>query len=219
MISSHLPPPDTALILVDIQNDFLPGGSLAVPDGDAIIPLVNEAMALGAFHVIATRDWHPANHCSFAANHPGKEPFDSAIIGGLPTTLWPTHCVQNTYGAEFGPALDQSRIDYVFSKGMGEDVESFSGFYDARRKPTLLGEYLRETGIRQVVVAGLATDYCVRATVIDALSYGFPTSVWLSACRGIDAQAGDIDRAVAEMEAAGAVAVRARSAVSLLALV
>src|ERR1043165_3124706 len=204
MILSHLPARDTALLLVDIQNDFLPGGALAVPNGDEIIPIVNEAMTLGAFYIVATRDWHPADHCSFAATHPGKKPFETAIVDGLPTTLWPTHCVADTYGAAFSSRLDVSRFDTVFSKGMSHHVESISGFLDAKRCSTGLSEQLRDVGIRQVIVAGLATDYCVKATVLDALSFGFPTSVWLDACRGIDAKPGDIDRAVEEMEAAGA---------------
>ncbi|HSI85266.1 MAG: bifunctional nicotinamidase/pyrazinamidase [Candidatus Methylacidiphilales bacterium] len=217
-MTTPTPAPDTALILVDIQNDFLPGGSLAVPDGDAIIPLVNEATALGVFHVVATRDWHPVTHCSFASNHPDKQPFSTTDVDGLTTTLWPTHCVQNTHGAEFGPGLVTSRVDHVVSKGTGERVESFSGFYDSKRCTTQLGEHLRDKGIRQVIVAGLATDYCVRATVLDSLASGFPTTVWLDACRGIDAKPGDIQRAFEEMEAAGATLVEAHSPVSLLAL-
>lgn len=193
-----------ALILVDIQNDFLPGGALAVPNGDEIVPIVNQLQPYFDL-VVATQDWHPANHGSFAVNHRGKNPFEVIDLNGLTQVLWPVHCVQNTNGGDFAPGLDRNRWDRVFHKGTDSTVDSYSGFFDnGHRQATGLGDYLRAKGVTYVSVAGLATDYCVKFTVLDALELGFKTRLIEDACRGIDLQPGDIRKAVEEMRAAGA---------------
>jgi nicotinamidase/pyrazinamidase len=175
----------SALILVDIQNDFCPGGSLAVKDGDRIVPVVNELQKRFAL-IVATKDWHPAGHSSFAS-------------------LWPPHCVQETAGAEFVAGLDTSRIARVFLKGTDMEIDSYSGFFDnEHRRATGLGDYLKERGVTDVTIAGLATDYCVKYTALDALMLGFETTVVADACRGVEVHEGDTARAVEEMAAAGA---------------
>lgn len=192
------------LILVDIQNDFVPGGALAVPQGDQIVPIVNRLQPHFDL-VVATQDWHPATHGSFAANHVGRQPGDQIDLHGLPQILWPVHCVQGTPGADFVPGLDRERWDRVFVKGTDPKVDSYSGFYDnGHRQATGLGDYLHEKGVTDVYVAGLATDYCVKFTVLDALQLGFQVHLIEDACRGVDLQPGDVERAVAEMQAAGA---------------
>ncbi len=192
-----------ALILVDLQNDFLPGGALGVPGGDEVIPLANHLM--DDFQIIvATQDWHPPDHGSFAANHPGREVFESIDLHGLPQTLWPVHCVQGTTGAEFAPGLDAGRITRVFRKGTRPEVDSYSGFFDnGRRHSTGLAEWLREQGVTRVTVCGIATDYCVKSTALDAVAEGFEVTLHLAACRGVDLQAGDIAAAVEAMRADG----------------
>lgn len=195
-----------ALIIVDVQNDFLPGGALAVTDGDAIIPVINGVMADFDL-VIATQDWHPPDHGSFAATH-GKRVGETIDLDGLDQFLWPTHCVQGTSGAEFASDLDQSSIDRVFQKGTNLKVDSYSGFYDnAKRYSTGLAEYLREQGVKNVTVVGLATDYCVKFTVLDALSEQFRVTVIKAACRGVNINPGDVDAALNEMSQAGAILV------------
>ena len=192
-----------ALILVDIQNDFIPGGALAVPGGDEVVPLVNRLQARFGL-IAATRDWHPPDHGSFAANHPGKSPGDSVELGGLRQTLWPVHCVQNTPGADFAPGLNRDRWARVVFKGTDATIDSYSGFYDnGHRKATGLGDYLRREGVRTVFVAGLATDYCVKFTALDAQTLGFATCMVRDCCRGVDLNPGDVERAVDEMRAAG----------------
>lgn len=192
------------LLLIDIQNDFLPGGALAVPEGDLIVPGVNELMP-GFGLIVATQDWHPADHGSFAANHPGAAPFSQGILNGLPQTFWPVHCVQHTGGALFAPGLDTRRIARVFPKGTDAAIDSYSGFFDnGRRASTGLSEWLRAAGVRHITAAGLATDYCVKFTVLDALAEGFGVEVITAGCRGVNLQAGDADRALEEMRMAGA---------------
>jgi nicotinamidase/pyrazinamidase len=174
-----------ALVIVDFQNDFTPGGALAVPDGDAIAGRVNELAASGEYDlVVATRDWHPADHGSFAEQ------------GGP----WPAHCVQGTAGAELHPALDRSRVDVVVDKGQDPGTEGYSGFEDTR-----LGELLRERGIEQLTIVGLATDYCVKNTALDALREGFQVTVDTAAVRGVEVAPGDSERALADVRAAGGV--------------
>jgi nicotinamidase/pyrazinamidase len=190
-----------ALILVDIQNDFLPGGALAVPDGDKVVPVANKVMKEFEL-VVATQDWHPANHGSFAANHPGKTPGEMIDLNGLPQVLWPVHCVQGTRGAEFGPGLDVGRFTKIFQKGTDPAIDSYSGFFDnGHRKPTGLADYLLEKGVSQVFVMGLATDYCVKFTALDSVQrFGFSTWLIRDGCRGVNLQQGDSDRAIEEME-------------------
>ena len=195
--------PVKALILTDIQNDFLPGGALAVPQGDAVIPVGNQLQAAFPL-VVATQDWHPANHGSFAANHPGKKPYEQVDLNGLAQTLWPVHCVQGTKGAELASALRKDRIAEVFPKGTDPGIDSYSGFFDnGHRKATGLGDWLKAKGVRQVYLCGLTTDYCVKFTALDAVGLGFKTWVVLDACRGINVRPGDVRQAVAEMTQAG----------------
>jgi nicotinamidase/pyrazinamidase len=193
-----------ALILVDLQNDFCPGGALAVPNGEATIAVANALMDRFPL-VVATQDSHPANHGSFAANHVGAAPYSRIDLFGLPQVLWPVHCVQDTPGAAFHRDLATSKISRVFPKGTDRTVDSYSGFFDnGKRNRTGLGEYLRVQGVTQVFVLGLATDYCVRATVFDALDLGFAVTLIADGCRAVDLQPGDGEAAVAAMVAAGA---------------
>jgi nicotinamidase/pyrazinamidase len=193
-----------ALVLVDLQYDFLPGGALAVGRGDEAIA-VPQRLIPRFDTVIATQDWHPRHHHSFAANHPGKQPGDLVELGGLTQVLWPVHCVQNTRGAELHTGLERGRITAVFRKGIDPEVDSYSGFYDnGHKKATGLGDWLRHKKITRLYVLGLATDYCVKFTVLDALELGF--AVWLveDGCRAVDLSPGDGERAIAEMRARGA---------------
>ncbi len=193
-----------ALVLVDVQKDFAPGGALEVPEGDQIIPVINRLMPRFAL-VVATKDWHPPNHKSFASQHPGHEVGETIEVAGLDQYLWPDHAVQNTPGAEFIPGLDTSRFDRVFLKGDDVEIDSYSGFFDnGHRKATGLGDYLKERGVTDVYVAGLATDYCVKFTVLDAVKLGFNTHVIVEAIRGVNVQPGDADQALQEMQDAGA---------------
>ena len=193
-----------ALILVDIQNDFLPGGALAVPRGDEVIPVANELMELFD-RVIATKDWHPGDHGSFASSHPGRRVGEVAELAGLPQVLWPDHCVQWTHGSELASALNTSRIERVFYKGTNPRFDSYSAFFDnSHLRATGLGDYLKERGVDEVYVLGLATDYCVKATALDAVELGFRVCVVADGCRAVDLEPGDGARALAEMHAAGA---------------
>ncbi len=193
-----------ALILVDLQHDFMPGGALAVPDGDAVVAPLNALMP--AFDlVVATQDWHPPAHGSFAANHPGRAPGELIRLDGLEQVLWPTHCVQHTRGAKLVEALDQSHIARIFTKGEDPLVDSYSGFFDnGYRRATGLADYLRERQVSEVFIGGLATDYCVKFTALDALREGFAVTLIQDACRGVNLQPGDDARAVDAMRAAGA---------------
>ena len=192
-----------ALILVDLQNDFLPSGILAVPEGDAVVPIINRLQR--AFEVVvATQDWHPANHGSFASNHPGRSVYEEINLNGLPQTLWPVHCVQNTRGAELAPNLEQKRIGHIFQKGTDPGIDSYSGFFDnGHRRATGLGEWLKAKGVGDVHIWGLATDYCVKFTALDAVGLGFKTSVIVDACRGVNLRHTDVEEAIAEMKRAG----------------
>jgi nicotinamidase/pyrazinamidase len=175
-----------ALITVDVQNDFLPGGALAVKDGFDIIPVINSIQTKFDL-VVATQDWHPAEHKSFASNHPDKKPFDEIDLDGLPQVLWPDHCVQETTGAEFSDQLDSKRIEAIFRKGMDKNIDSYSGFFDnGKRKSTGLAPYLKGRDVTSVFVAGLAADFCVYFTAMDALESGFETSIITDATKAID---------------------------------
>jgi nicotinamidase/pyrazinamidase len=194
-----------ALILVDIQNDFLPGGALAVPNGDAVIPVANRLQPMFPL-VVATQDWHPANHGSFAANHPGKKVFEQIDLNGLPQTLWPVHCVQGTAGAELAPGLKREHIAKIFQKGTDAGIDSYSGFFDnGHRRATGMAEWLKAKGVTEVHVCGLATDYCVKFTALDAVSSGFKTHLVEDASRGVNLQPDDVKNAIAEMKRAGVV--------------
>ncbi len=177
-----------ALIIVDIQNDFLPGGALAVNKGDEIIPVINKLQQSNYFDlVVATQDWHPKNHGSFASNHSGKKPFDKIILEGLEQILWPDHCVQGTPGADLPENLNVKKIEAIFRKGMDKNVDSYSGFFDnGKKKDTGLAAYLRGRNIDEVYVAGLAGDFCVFYTALDSADCGFKTFFIEDATRFID---------------------------------
>ena len=194
-----------ALIVVDLQNDFLPGGALAVPHGDEIIPLANELQRRFDL-IVATKDWHPPDHGSFAANHPGKKPGERVILDGIEQILWPVHCVQNTHGAEFARSFDTSRISHVFHKGTERNIDSYSTFFDnAHRRHTGLARYLRKRGVEDIYLMGLALDYCVKYSTLDARQLGLTTHVIVDGCRGIELEPGDISRALDEMKHTGAI--------------
>jgi nicotinamidase/pyrazinamidase len=196
------------LILVDIQNDFLPGGALAVPNGDQVVPVANRLQAAFPL-VVATQDWHPANHGSFAINHPGKQVFDRIQLNGLTQTLWPAHCVQNTKGAELAAALNRERIARVFQKGTDAGIDSYSGLFDnGHRKSTGLGEWLKSREVTEAYVCGLATDYCVKFTALDAAGMGFKTHFIEDASRGVNLRPDDVKQAIEEMQRAGVEVVR-----------
>lgn len=197
---------DTALIVVDVQNDFCPGGALAVPRGDEVVPVIN-TLARNFENVVLTQDWHPAKHTSFASRHPGKRPFETITLAYGEQVLWPDHCVQGTPGAEFHPGLDIPHAQMIVRKGYRPDVDSYSGFLEADRvTPTGLGGYLQERGIRRLLVAGLATDFCVAWTALDARRLGFEAIIVEDACRAIDTPAvrgGSLAKAWADLAAAG----------------
>lgn len=192
------------LLLVDIQNDFLPGGALAVAEGDAVVAVANRLMPRFPL-VVATQDWHPSNHASFAANHQGGKIGERIVLDGLEQILWPVHCVQNSPGAGFAPQLDVQAIQHVASKGCDPRIDSYSGFFDnGRRKATGLAEWLHSQGVKNLFVLGLATDYCVKFTVLDALELGFHVTVVTDGCRAVNLAPGDGERAFEEMQRAGA---------------
>lgn len=194
------------LVLVDIQNDFCPGGALAVPDGDAVVPLANELArrfhAAGA-GVVLTQDWHPAGHSSFADSHPGAAPFQSIRLDYGDQTLWPTHCVQGNWGAEFHPGLDVPMAALVIRKGFRRDIDSYSAFFENdRRTPTGLAGYCRERGFTRLFFAGLATDFCVAYSAEDAARSGFASVLLTGASRAIDLN-GSLSTAMQRVRAAG----------------
>jgi nicotinamidase/pyrazinamidase len=196
-----------ALILVDIQNDFLPGGALAVPHGDRVIPVANRLQPQLPL-VVATQDWHPAGHGSFASTQ-GRHPGELGELGGLPQVLWPDHCVQGTRGAELCARLDTSRVEAVLRKGTDPGIDSYSGFFDnGQRKSTGLADYLRGRGADEVLLLGLATDYCVKATALDARRLGFGACLVEDGCAGVELRPGDVAAAIEEMRGAGVTVVR-----------
>ena len=192
-----------ALILVDLQNDFTPSGALPVPEGDSIVLLINQLQQKFDL-VVATQDWHPADHQSFAIQHEGKQPGELIDLHGIPQVLWPIHCVQETEGAQFISSLDQSKVKRVFRKGQNPRIDSYSGFFDNdHQSSTGMGEYLREQGVDEVFVVGLATHYCVSFTAADAVELGFRTIVISDATRGVNLQKGDVDRALVALQEQG----------------
>ena len=193
------------LLLIDIQNDFMPGGALPVPEGDAIVPVVNALLPRFDL-IVATQDWHPADHGRFAANYPGSHGGEVIDLHGVPQILWPVHCVQNTGGACFAPGLETRCIERIFQKGTDPAIDSYSGFFDnGHRKATGLAEFLRDRSARELWLAGLATDYCVKFTALDAATEGFRVTLIEDACRGVNLQPHDVSRAIDEMRAAGVV--------------
>ena len=192
-----------ALLLVDIQNDFIPGGALEVNMGDEVIEIANRAMK-HFDHIIATQDWHPADHKSFASQHEGKNPGEFVELNGLSQILWPDHCVMDSKGAEFAVGLNVSGITKVIQKGLDKEVDSYSGFFDnASDHATGLEDYLKSQEINDLYIVGLATDYCVKYTALDARKLGFETSIIIEGIRGVELNPGDCDAAVEEMKTAG----------------
>jgi nicotinamidase/pyrazinamidase len=202
MAERYLPTDSDILLVVDLQNDFCPGGALAVRDGDAVVPLANRLMT--AFpHVALTQDWHPKNHFSFASVYAGKLPFEVIDASYGPQVLWPDHCVQGTSGAAFHPDLDPTRAELIVRKGYRRTIDSYSAFYENdHATPTGLGGYLRERGIGHVFLCGLATDFCVAYSALDARREGFAVTVIEDACRAIDLD-GSLQAQMDAMRAAG----------------
>ncbi len=195
--------PNPVLLVVDVQRDFLPGGALAVPRGDEVVEVINGLLP-GYDTVTGTQDWHPPDHASFAANHPGRQPGETVLLHGHPQVLWPVHCVADSPGAEFAPGLRNECFNAVFKKGTARDVDSYSAFFDNdRQRSTGLADYLRAANLREVHICGLATDYCVLWSALDALRLGFEVTVLAEACRGIDLRPGDSRRALESVTAAG----------------
>ncbi|WP_226499398.1 bifunctional nicotinamidase/pyrazinamidase [Pseudomonas sp. MWU16-30322] len=194
--------PRTALLVIDVQNDFTPGGQLAVPEGDLIVPLINRLGGLFK-QVIIAQDWHPTGHASFASSHPGRKPYDVIQLPYGEQTLWPDHCVQGTAGAEFHPKLDLPHAQLIIRKGCNPDIDSYSAFLEAdRRTTTGLAGYLKERGIDTVYMVGLALDFCVMYSALDARAAGFNAFVVLDACRAIDMD-GSLATAMERMQTAG----------------
>ncbi len=193
---------DEALVVIDLQNDFCPGGALAVAGGDEIVPLVNDLIR-SADHVIMTQDWHPAGHSSFASSHPGHQSYQSITMPYGEQTLWPDHCIQGSRGAEFHTGLAWAKAELVIRKGFRPAIDSYSAFFENdRTTPTGLAGYLRERGIGSITLAGLATDFCVAYSALDAVKLGFSATVRLAACRGIDLN-GSLDAMTGRMRDAG----------------
>lgn len=190
-----------ALLIIDMQNDFLPGGSLEVSEGDVVIPVINTIQDKFEL-VIATQDWHPEGHGSFASSHEGKKPMDKTDLNGLEQILWPDHCVQGSEGAEFTKELDMRKVEAIFRKGMDPGIDSYSGFYDnGHKKSTGLADYLRGRNVTEVFVTGLAGDVCVNYTIMDALKEGFNTTLIIDGTRPVNKEA--FEEAVENMKKNG----------------
>jgi nicotinamidase/pyrazinamidase len=201
-----------ALIIVDMQNDFVAGGALAVKGGKELVPVINKLQPRFDL-VVATQDWHPVEHGSLADNHEDKKPGDIVDLGGIPHHLWPTHCVQDTPGADFVPGLNRTKWAAVFQKGTDAEVDSYSGFFDnGKRHATGLGDYLKKRNVTEVYVVGIATDYCVKFTVLDAVALGFKVYLIQDACRGVNLHPTDVDQAIEQMRIAGAWITQSESA-------
>lgn len=201
--------PDRALLVIDVQNDFIPGGALPVNGGEQIVPLINR-IAAGFRNVVQAQDWHPAGHASFASSHPGRKPFEVIQLPYGPQVLWPDHCIQGSEGALFHPQLDIPHTQLIVRKGGNPAVDSYSAFTEADQQTTTgLAGYLREKGISTVYVVGLALDFCVAWTALHARAKGFVTYVVLDACRAIDSD-GSLERAMADMEQAGVIFIESR---------
>jgi nicotinamidase/pyrazinamidase len=195
-------PDDDFLVVIDVQNDFCPGGALAVRDGHAVVPVINR-LSQRFNHMVLTQDWHPSGHSSFATAHPGSAPFQTIMMPYGKQTLWPDHCVQGTSGAAFHPRLSTERAELVIRKGFRGEVDSYSAFFENdRRTPTGLSGYLRDRGLQRLFLVGLATDYCVHYSAVDARRLGFETIIVESGCRAIDL-AGSLTSAWTAMQEAG----------------
>lgn len=200
-----------ALILVDLQNDFFSGGSLAVKDANQVLPIISQLLSFPFDYIIATKDWHPSDHGSFAATH-GKQPGDHIILKNLDQILWPVHCVQNSHGSEFVSGWDKKKVNKVFYKGTDKMIDSYSTFFDnGHVKSTGLEKFLKEKGINEIYIAGVATDYCVKFSVLDALKLGFKPFVIVDACKGVNLQPNDSKKALQEMEQNGAILIDSKN--------
>jgi nicotinamidase/pyrazinamidase len=196
---------DRALIVVDVQYDFCPAGALAVPGGDEVVPLINALLPLFPI-VVATQDWHPPGHASFASSHPGRKPLEIIELEGVQQVLWPDHCVAGTPGAEFHAGLDLRPVRAIVRKGTDPHVDSYSAFRDNHREhPTGLAGLLRELGVGRVVIVGLATDYCAAASARDAVEMGFAAEIWLAATRPVGAPPGHLEHTLAALRPLGVV--------------
>jgi len=192
-----------ALILVDLQNDFLDGGASPLPGANALIPIANQLQSVFKL-VVATQEWHPANHKSFAANHPGRHPGETILLKKQPQWLWPPHCIQNTRGAQFAPALKFTGVNKVFRQGTDAELDNYSAFFDqGHTRSTGLSDYLKEKRADQLYLMGLPTEHAVKFTALDALALGFKTFVIEDACRGWNRNSDDVAHAIDEMKKAG----------------
>jgi len=192
------PTKDDLLLVVDVQNDFCPGGALAVPDGDQVVPVINR-LTIRFDHVVMTQDWHPPDHLSFASAYRDKKPYETVELSYGAQALWPDHCLQGTAGARFHPDLDDARAELIIRKGSRREIDSYSAFTENDRStPTGLAGYLRERGLTRLFIVGLATDFCVLYTALDAVELGFEAVVIMEGCRGIDLD-GSVDKAWARM--------------------
>jgi nicotinamidase/pyrazinamidase len=198
-----------AIIMVDLQNDFCKSGNLEVPDGDAVIPLANQLQDYFDY-VIVSKDWHPENHMSFAVNHPNCQIGEVIPVHGIQQILWPAHCVQHSRGAELHPDLQLHRIDHIIHKGTQKEIDSYSAFFDNEHlRATGLADYLHEKNIHEIYIMGLATDYCVKYTCLDAIHLGFDVYLIEDACRGVELNSGDIKAALQQMHDVGVKIVKA----------
>ncbi|RKY00844.1 MAG: bifunctional nicotinamidase/pyrazinamidase [Spirochaetes bacterium] len=206
----------TCLIIVDLQVDFCPGGSLEVKNGDDIIPVVNKIQDR-FYRVVATQDWHPENHVSFYTSHPGKNPFETINIGNIKQVLWPPHCIMGTSGADFHPKLDTRNVELIIRKGFSKDLDSYSGFFENDRKtPTGLEFYLKGLEINEIYICGLALDVCVFYTAMDGVKLGFKTYVIEDASKGVDIPPGNIENTKRKMRENGIVLIKSKELDSVL---
>ncbi len=208
--------PKNALIIVDLQNDFMPFGALPTQDGHEVVGVANRLIPLFDV-VVASQDWHPAHHGSFASQYPGKKPGEHVKLAGIDQILWPDHCVQGTKGANFVEDLNSNDIEKVFHKGIDPNIDSYSTFFDnAHKRETGLNHYLKELNVKDVYMLGLATDYCVKFSVLDALHLGYNTFVVVDGCRGVNLSPHDSEDALLEMQKAGAHLITSNEAVAIV---
>lgn len=206
-----------ALLITDLQNDFLPGGSLPVSGGEEIVPLVNEIVHYPFDLIVAVKDWHSSDHGSFVNNHEGKSVGDQINLGGLNQILWPSHCVQGTRGSEFAAGWDLTEVDKIFYKGINPLIDSYSGFFDnGHRQSTGLDVYLTDKGIKKIFIVGFALEYCVKYSAFDALQLGFEVYVIVDVCRGLNLVFAEVQQALLQMQKGGAILISIKDLKGLL---